>query len=80
MVVTWEEALAEREAKGEAKGEARGRLEATRKAIVLLARRRHREVPPDFEDKLGAIDDLDRLYRILERVVDAPSIAELDLD
>lgn len=84
MVITWEEALEEREAKGEARGEARGkaegRLEATRKAIVLLVQRFHGEVPPDFEEKLRAIDDLDRLYRILERVVDAPSIAELDLD
>jgi hypothetical protein len=71
MVVTWEEALEEREAKG--KGE------ATRKAIVLLARRFHRDIPPDFEETLAAIRDLDQLYRILERVVDAPSIAELDL-
>ncbi|HEX9732360.1 MAG TPA: hypothetical protein VGG06_10275 [Thermoanaerobaculia bacterium] len=67
------------ELKRDANKEARGRLEATRKAIVLLARRRHREVPLDFEETLRAIDDLDRLYRILERVVDAPSIAELDL-
>jgi hypothetical protein len=68
MVVTWEEALAE------------SRVGVARKAIVLLARKFHREVPPDFEETLRAIDDLDRLYRILERIGDAPSIAELDLD
>jgi len=96
MVVTWEEALAESRAEGEARGEARGealgeargeargktqgRLEAARKAIVLLARRCHRDVPADFEETLGAIDDLERLYRILEPIVDAPSMAQLDLD
>ncbi len=76
MVVTWEEALAEREARGEAKG----RLEAARKAIVLLAKRCHREIPPDFEERLNAIDDLGRLYEILGRIVEVSSVAELDLD
>ena len=80
MVVTWEEALAESRAEGEARGKAQGLLEAARKAIVLLARRCHRDVPADFEETLGAIDDLERLYRILERIVDAPSMAQLDLD
>jgi hypothetical protein len=80
MVVTWEEALEESRAKGEDRGKALGRLEAARKAILLLASECHREVPPSFEEKVRAIDDLDRLYRILERIVKAPSIAELDLD
>jgi hypothetical protein len=68
------------EARGKAEGEAQGRFDAARKAVVLLARRCHRDIPPAFEETIRAIDDLDRLYRILERVVDAPSIAELDLD
>jgi hypothetical protein len=84
FAVTWEDALAESRAEGEARGEARGktqgRLEAARKAIVLLASRCHRDVPPDFEETLSAIADLERLYRILERIVDAPSMAQLDLD
>jgi hypothetical protein len=62
MVVTWEEALAESKAEGLAEGENR----AARKAILLLARACHREVPPSFAERVRAIDDLDRLYRILE--------------
>lgn len=88
MVVTWEEALAESRAEGlaegrtegKAEGEALGQLEAARKAILVLASRCHREIPPGFEETIRVMDDIDRLYRILERIVDAPSIAELDLD
>ncbi len=72
MVVTWEEALAEREVIGG--------LAATRKAIVLLARACKVEIIPTFEEKLDAISDLDRLYQILEQIPHVRSVAELDLD
>ena len=83
MVITWEDALAEREAKGEARGEARGRVEgelkATRRAIVLLARHRQGQLPDGFAEKLEAIDNLSRLYTILEQVPDVSSLEELEV-
>ena len=83
MVITWEDALADRYAKGiadgEARGEARGELQATRRAIVLLARHCHDELPESFEDRLAAIDSLKRLYKILEQVSDVARLEELDL-
>jgi hypothetical protein len=91
MAVTWEEALAEREAIGEAKGlaegeakglaegEAKGKLIATRQAITLLAKHCFRSLPAGFEEKLEAIDDLGRLYEILEQVHEARTIEELSI-
>lgn len=83
MVITWEDALAERYAKGraegEARGEARGELKATRRAIALLAGHRHDELPDGFEKKLEAVDSLQRLYEILEQVSDIASLEDLDL-
>jgi hypothetical protein len=83
MAVTWEEALAEREAIGEAKGlaegEAKGKLIATRQAITLLAKHCFRSLPAGFEEQLEAIDDLGRLYEILEQVHEARTIEELSI-
>lgn len=83
MVITWEDALADRYAEGRAEGEARGRaegeLQATRRAIVLLARHRHFELPDGFGERLEAIDSLQWLYEILEQVPDVTSLEELDL-
>ena len=83
MVITWEDALADRYTKGETKGrtegEASGALKATRRAILLLARHRHSQLPDGFEEKLEAIDSLSRLYEILEQVPDVTSLEELDL-
>jgi hypothetical protein len=71
MVVTWEEALAEREA--------RGQLEAAREADLRAARRRFGSLPAEFEDRLGDIDDLERLYEILDQVLEAESLDDIDL-
>jgi hypothetical protein len=91
MAVTWEEALAEREAigaakglaegeaKGLAEGEAKGKLIATRQAITLLAKHCFRSLPAGFEEQLEAIDDLGRLYEILEQVHEARSVGELSI-
>ena len=87
MAVTWEEALAEREAigeakglaEGEARGEAKGKLIATRQAITLLAKHCFRSLPAGFEEKLEAIDDLGRLYEILEQVHEARTVEELSI-
>ena len=79
MVITWEDALEERETKGRTEGRTEGKLEASRDAIVLLAKHRHGQLPEAFEEKLEAIDDLDRLHQILEQVSDVSSLEELDL-
>ncbi len=87
MVITWEDALADRYAKGKTagktegktEGRTEGKLEATRDAIALLAQHRHSQLPDGFEEKLAAIASLPRLYQILEQVSDGVSLAELDL-
>lgn len=76
MVVTWEEALAEREAEGKAEG----RIEAVRENIVLTADVRHGSTPSDFRQRLEAIDDFDRLQGILEQVIKARSLDDVDFD
>jgi len=76
MVITWEQALAASRAEGRSEGKA----EAARTAIMRLAKRCLRDVASDFEEKLRAIEDLDRLYEILERVPEVSSTEELGLD
>ena len=83
MVITWEDALKERYTAGLDKGRDEGRdegaLQATRRAVVLLAKHRYAQLPDGFEDKLEAISDLSRLYEILEQLADVHSLEELDL-
>ncbi len=91
MVITWEDALAERydrgktdgrtegKTEGETEGETKGRTKEARNAIVLLARHRHGELPDGFEEKLEAIHSLRRLHQVLEQVFDGVSLEELDL-
>ena len=71
MVVTWEEALAESRAEGE--------LQAAQGADLRAAERRFGPVPQAFEEKIRATQDLDRLYRILDQILEAESIDEIDL-
>ncbi len=75
MVITWEDALEERWAEGKAEG----KIEATRQAIILLAKHHHGSLPNGFEEKLEAIGDLSRLYEILEQVTEVRSLEALDL-
>jgi hypothetical protein len=75
MVITWEDALEARYTKGRDEGA----LQTARRAIVLLARHRHRQLPAGFEKKLEAIADLSRLYEILEQMEDVRGLEELDL-
>jgi hypothetical protein len=72
MVDLWEEDLAAREA--------RGTLKEARRAIGLLVKSCKLGVAADFEERLNANDDLDRLHRILEQVPHVRSTTELDLD
>ena len=80
MIQTFSEALAEREARGKAEGKAEGMLQATRDAIVLLAKSLHGELPEGFAEKLDAIDSLERLHQILELVPKVRSLGEIDLE
>ncbi len=76
MVVTWEEALAEREAEGRIEGQARAKQED----LLLVARHRFASLPPDFEEKLRGISDLDRLNDLLESLLKSESADDLDLE
>ncbi len=71
MVVTWEEALAESRAEGEVK--------ATQENILLIGRHRFSAVPSGFEAKIRSIDDLDRLRRTLDQMLDVDSIDEVKI-
>ena len=91
MAITWDETLAEREALGEARGraegeargraegEARGRAHAAQDADLRVARRRFGALPPAFEEKIRATEDPDRLTQILDQILEAKSIDEVEL-
>ena len=63
-----------------AEGMAEGKAEATREHILLVCKRRFGSMPPEVEERLRGVGDLDRLQEILERSLDVHSLAELDLD
>jgi hypothetical protein len=70
--VTWEEALAE--------SRAEGRIEGLQNATIVSARRRFGDVPSALEESIRTIHDPDRLYQALDRVLEADSVDEIDLD
>ena len=76
MVVTWEEALAE----SRAEGEAIGRAKAAQDADLRAAERRFGSLPTAFEDRIRATQDPERLYQILDQILEAESIEGIDLD
>ncbi len=65
MIQTFSAALADSKAEG------------VRGAIVLLARSFHKILPAGFEEKLNAINSLDRLYQILEQIPRVRSLEEI---
>ncbi len=75
MAITWDETLAEREAKGEARGRAR----AAQDADLRVAERRFGVLPSAFQDRIRATQDVDQLYQILDRILEAKSIEEVEL-
>ncbi len=84
MVITWEETLADREARGEARGVtrgvARGFLQATRHNILRVLNRRLKSVPAFVSQKLEAIRSIERLEEILDQALSVDSVNELGLD
>jgi flagellar biosynthesis/type III secretory pathway protein FliH len=88
MVITWEDALAAREAKGAAEGEAKGAAEGeakgeatgVRASIMRVLRRRLDNIPAAIQAKLDTIDRPERLVEILDQAIVANSIDELVLE
>jgi predicted transposase YdaD len=60
-----------------AKGEARGRTEEARQALLHLGFKRLGQPDERVQTRLDAIDDLDRLNALLERILDVSSRDEL---
>ncbi len=79
MAITWDETLAEREARGRAEGEARGEARAAQEADLRVAKRRFGALPSAFQDRIRATQDVDRLYQILDQILEASSIDEIEL-
>lgn len=76
--LTFQEALAENEARGIAVGESRGKLEGIRESILLLLDSRFGTIPASLQEKLAAVSELARLKQIFLRAAQAPSVAELE--
>jgi predicted transposase YdaD len=68
---------AEGEAKGKAEGEAKGRLESARLAVLRLGRKKFGPPAEDVRAAINAIDDVDQLGSLLDRVLDVSSWHEL---
>ncbi len=68
MVVTWEEALTEREAR------------AKQEDLLLVARHRFVPMPAELEDKIRTISDPDRLNDLLVQLLESDSVDDLDLE
>ncbi len=79
MAITWNETLAEREAEGEARGRAEGAARAAQEADLRVAERRFGTLPAAFQDRIRATQDVDRLYQILDQILEAKSIDEIEL-
>jgi predicted transposase YdaD len=68
---------AEGEAKGKAEGEAKGRLESARLAVLRLGRKKFGTPAEDVRAAIDAIDDVDQLGSLLDRVLDVSTWHEL---
>lgn len=80
MVITWEDALAASKTEGKAEGKTEGKAEAARSHILRILQRRLSSVPPSVEDKLRAIDRVERLEEILDQAIVVRSVDELVLE
>jgi hypothetical protein len=76
MVITWEDAIAE----SEARGEALGRLRAMRDDILRVLHRRLKSVPTSVREKLDAVEDSERLEEIFDQALTVNSVDELHLE
>jgi predicted transposase YdaD len=87
MAITWEEALAEREARGEARGReegrtegrTEGRIEAMQDALLLALDRRFGSTPSEVQERIRSIEDPIVLNALLGQALTADSLSALDL-
>jgi predicted transposase YdaD len=84
VVETWEqELLARGEARGRAEGEARGRAEGEaqglRESVQLLLEEKFGPLPEALVAEIGAMEDTERLRRVVRQVVHLNSLDELAL-
>jgi predicted transposase YdaD len=77
----YQDIFAQREAKGEARGEARGeakgRVEEARLAILRVGRKKHGQPDDGVRTMLDAIDNVDQLNSLLDRILEVSSWDEL---
>jgi predicted transposase YdaD len=69
--------VAHGEAKARAKERVEGRVEAARLAILRLGRKKYGQPDESVYSTIGAIDDVEQLNSLLERILDAPSWDQL---
>ena len=69
--------FAKGEAKGETKGEAKGRVEEARLAILRLGHKKFGEPDRHVRATIDAIDDVDQLNSLLDRILDVSSWDDL---
>jgi predicted transposase YdaD len=74
---TYRAAVRSGEALGEARGQARGRIEEARRLLVRFAERSLGPVPDTARAALAAIDDVDELERLVDRLPNARTWDEL---
>ena len=68
---------AEGRAEGEARGRAEGGVEEARKTLLRLGPKRLGPLDESWEGRIAAINDLDRLERLIDRLLDVASWDEL---
>jgi predicted transposase YdaD len=73
----YQDIFAQGEAKGEARGEARGRAEEAREAVLTVGRKRLGQPEDGVFGKINAINDVNQLNSLLDRILDVSSWEEL---
>ena len=73
----YQDIFAKGEARGEARGEAKGRAAEARDAVLRLGRKRLGQPNEIVPKKIAAIDDVDQLNSLLDRILDVSSWDEL---
>jgi predicted transposase YdaD len=73
----YQDIFAQGEAKGEARGEARGRAEEAREAVLTVGRKRLGQPDDGVLGKINAINEVDRLNSLLDRILDVSNWEEL---
>jgi len=73
----YQDIFAKGRAEGEARGRAEGEVEEARKTLIRLGRKRLGALDESLEGRIAVIDDLDRLERLTDRLLEVASWDEL---